>query len=161
VAINFKRQPGTFYSTKKYGHDLGISACFRQPAATHSHCSKLHGYALSFEFIFGCSSLDDKNWVADFGGFKKLKQNLIDTFDHKTVVDAKDPEMDFFIEANKKGIIDLVTMEHGVGCERFAEYAFNLAQRIVDKAYPDGRVWVESCECSEHGSNSAIFVRAD
>lgn len=147
-----------FYSTKTYSSDLGLSACFRQPKATHSHCSKLHGYALSFKFMFGCRHLDDKNWVADFGGFKQLKEKLVDTFDHKTVIDAFDPQLELFETMHKAGVLDLVVLENGVGCERFAEYAFNLAHAIVERAYPDARVWVEYCECAEHGANSAMFV---
>ena len=65
---NFK-----YYSTKTYGHEEGLSCMFRQPLATHSHCSLLHGYALSFSFKFGCDGLDDKNWVVDFGNLKELK----------------------------------------------------------------------------------------
>ena len=37
--------------TKTYGHDLGLSCCFRQWGAS-SHCRFLHGYALSFSFTF-------------------------------------------------------------------------------------------------------------
>ena len=33
-------------STKTYGHEEGLSCCFRQWRATHSHCRLLHGYAL-------------------------------------------------------------------------------------------------------------------
>lgn len=144
-------------STKTYGHDLGISACFRQPKATHSHCSKLHGYALSFKFTFEALTLDEKNWVADFGGFKLLKGKLLDTFDHKTVIDANDPQLELFEQMRDEGVLDLVVLERGVGCERFAEYAFYLAENIIKSAYPAGRVRVVSCECSEHGANSAIY----
>lgn len=33
------------YSTKTYGHNIGLSAVFRQPHAD-SHCRFLHGYSL-------------------------------------------------------------------------------------------------------------------
>jgi 6-pyruvoyltetrahydropterin/6-carboxytetrahydropterin synthase len=36
---------------KTYGHELGLSACFRQHRAK-SHCRFLHGYPLSFTFTF-------------------------------------------------------------------------------------------------------------
>ena len=65
-----------YYSTKTYGHEEGLSCMFRQPLATHSHCSLLHGYALSFSFKFGCNHLDDKNWVVDFGDLKDLKAKI-------------------------------------------------------------------------------------
>ena len=60
-----------FFSTKTYGHETGLSCAFRQPNATHSHCSLLHGYALSFKFVFGAQELDNKNWAVDFGDLFK------------------------------------------------------------------------------------------
>ena len=62
-----------YYSTKHYGHNIGLSAVFRQPNADHSHCHLLHGYSLAFTFTFGCNELDNKNWAVDFGGLKPLK----------------------------------------------------------------------------------------
>jgi 6-pyruvoyltetrahydropterin/6-carboxytetrahydropterin synthase len=59
-----------YYSTKHYGHNIGLSAVFRQPNADHSHCHLLHGYSLAFTFTFGCDTLDNKNWAVDFGGLK-------------------------------------------------------------------------------------------
>ena len=82
-----------YYSTKHYGHNIGLSAVFRQPNADHSHCHLLHGYSLAFTFTFGCDKLDDKNWAVDFGGLKPLKKWLEDTFDHKTVIDLQDPHL--------------------------------------------------------------------
>jgi 6-pyruvoyltetrahydropterin/6-carboxytetrahydropterin synthase len=57
----------TYYSTKTYGHNIGLACVFRQPNADHSHCHLLHGYSLAFKFTFGCKELDDKNWAVDFG----------------------------------------------------------------------------------------------
>src|ERR1700722_18340741 len=137
-----------YFSTKTYGAELGLSCAFRQPRASHSHCSKIHGYALSFKFVFGCHYLDDNNWVVDFGGLKELKAALVDAFDHKTVIAMNDPEIDWFGGGEEKGILNLVVLEHGVGCELFAKYAFGLAKNTILGMYPDsGRVWVESCEC--------------
>jgi 6-pyruvoyltetrahydropterin/6-carboxytetrahydropterin synthase len=81
-----------FYSTKTYGHNIGLSAVFRQPNASHSHCQLLHGYSLGFKFTFACKTLDDKNWAVDFGGLKPLKKWLEDNFDHKVVLDENDPK---------------------------------------------------------------------
>ena len=49
------------YSTKHYGHNIGLSAVFRQPNADHSHCHLLHGYSLAFTFKFVCDKLDNNN----------------------------------------------------------------------------------------------------
>tara|TARA_R110002094_G_scaffold57143_2_gene68253 strand:- start:541 stop:846 length:306 start_codon:yes stop_codon:yes gene_type:complete len=74
-----------FYSTKHYGHNVGLSAVFRQPNADHSHCHLLHGYSLAFKFTFGCNKLDNKNWAVDFGGLKGIKAWLEDSFDHNVL----------------------------------------------------------------------------
>ena len=57
-----------YKSTKHYGHNIGLSAVFRQPNADHSHCRFLHGYSLAFTFTFACEGLDNKNWAVDFFG---------------------------------------------------------------------------------------------
>ncbi|WP_225145649.1 MULTISPECIES: 6-carboxytetrahydropterin synthase [unclassified Bradyrhizobium] len=92
----------TYLSTKTYGHETGLSATFRQWRAL-SHCRLLHGYSLSFRFEFEADTLDDKNWVVDFGGLKELKAILEHTFDHKTVVAADNPELEWFQEAARRG----------------------------------------------------------
>jgi len=144
-----------YYSTKTYGHNIGLSAVFRQPNADHSHCHLLHGYSLGFKFTFACDHLDDKNWAVDFGGLKPIKAWLEDSFDHKTAIDRADPHMDVFLDLEKKGLIDLRIFD-GVGAEKFAYHAFVFADNLI-KEKTDGRCWVHSVECSEHGANSAIY----
>jgi len=144
-----------YYSTKTYGHNIGLSAVFRQPNADHSHCHLLHGYSLGFKFTFACKELDNKNWAVDFGGLKPIKAWLEDHFDHKTAIDKADPHMDTFVELQKKGLIALRVFD-GVGAEKFAEHAFNFADNLIRLDTKD-RCWVHSVECSEHGANSAIY----
>lgn len=143
-----------YFSTKTYGHNIGLSACFRQPNA-HSHCKFLHGYSLAFRFTFGCRELDERNWVVDFGGLKPLKAWLENTFDHKVVLDKDDPFMDTFKILENAGLAEL-TIVDGVGVEKFAEHAYNFADDLVNEM-TDGRCWVVSVECMEHGANSAIY----
>ena len=145
-----------FYSTKTYGHNIGLSAVFRQPKA-HSHCKFLHGYSLAFKFTFGASNLDEKNWVVDFGGLKKLKKWLEDSFDHKLVLDRDDPMMYKFAELENAGLAEITILD-GVGVAKFAEHAWKFADDLVKEA-SDGRGWCESVECSEHGANSGIYRR--
>ena len=143
-----------YESTKTYGHNIGLSACFRQPKA-HSHCKYLHGYALQFKFTFGCKHLDERNWVVDFGGLKPLKAWLEDTFDHKVVLDRDDPMMEHFENLEESGLCELTILD-GVGVEKFAEHAYMEANSIV-RQMTDGRCYVVSVECAEHGANSAIY----
>ena len=145
-----------FQSTKTYGHEVGLSCAFRQWRAK-SHCNKLHGYALSFSFVFEANELDERNWVVDFGGLKVLKAALQDTFDHKTAVATDDPLLAQFRQLHNLGAIDLVRFP-AVGCEAFAELAYGMAVNTLNELGYGGRVRVVSCEVREHGANSAIYV---
>jgi 6-pyruvoyltetrahydropterin/6-carboxytetrahydropterin synthase len=160
-AINFPK--GTFFSTKTYGNDRGLSCCFRQWKATHSHCSLLHGYSLGFKLVFECDSLDERNWVQDFGGLKELKNWLEATFDHTIVVAKDDPQLSSIKELGKKGLGKVVVLDQ-VGSEKFAEEAFKQMTIILEKHkyFKTSRnppVRVRSVECFEHGANSAGFER--
>ena len=145
-----------YYSTKTYGHNIGLSAVFRQPDADHSHCHLLHGYSLQFKFTFGCTDLDNKNWAVDFGGLKPLKAWLEDHFDHKLCIDKDDPMKDDLLLLESKGLAEIRQFD-GVGAEKFAEHAWRFADKLVREA-TDNRCWCESAECAEHGSNSAIYT---
>ena len=147
---------GIHYSTKHYGHNIGLSEVFRQPNADHSHCHLLHGYSLAFTFKFGCNELDNKNWAVDFGGLKPLKKWLEDTFDHKVVLDENDDKLHYFHVLEEAGLAQLTILD-GVGAEKFAEHAWRFADELV-KEMSGGRCWCESAECAEHGSNSAIYT---
>jgi 6-pyruvoyltetrahydropterin/6-carboxytetrahydropterin synthase len=144
-----------YYSTKHYGHNIGLSAVFRQPNADHSHCHLLHGYSLAFTFTFACKELDNKNWVVDFGGLKQLKAWLEDSFDHKLVVDKKDPALSTMIELEARGLAEVRVFD-GVGAEKFAEHAWSFADDLVYEM-TNGRCWCAKVEVAEHGANSAIY----
>jgi 6-pyruvoyltetrahydropterin/6-carboxytetrahydropterin synthase len=148
-----------FFSTKTYGNDRGLSCCFRQWKATHSHCSLLHGYSLGFKFIFGANQLDKNNWVLDFGqaGFGPIKTWLHDTFDHTILIAQDDPKASVLKLLAESGIAKIRIIP-AVGCEQTAKYVYDRATKIVDEA-TNGRVWVESVECFEHDANSAIYQR--
>ena len=145
-----------FYSTKTYGHERGFSCAFRQWKAD-SHCNLIHGYSLSFSFVFGGTDLDERNWVVDFGSLKPLEQWLRENFDHTMAVAKDDPMYGAFTDLHEVGLINMVPMK-GVGCEMFALAAFNYAATLITETYGD-RCWVESVEVREHGANSAIVKR--
>ena len=148
-----------YLSTKTYGHNIGLSAVFRQPNADHSHCHLLHGYSLSFKFTFACESLDNKNWAVDFGGLKPLKAWLEDMFDHKLCLDIKDPHIKKFRELEEMDLAEIRIFD-GVGAEMFAYHAFCFANELI-REKTDNRCWVESVECAEHGANSAIYTECE
>jgi 6-pyruvoyltetrahydropterin/6-carboxytetrahydropterin synthase len=146
-----------YYVTKTYGHELGLSACFRQWRAK-SHCRFLHGYPLSFKLEFGANELDENNWVIDFGGLKSVKAWLVDMFDHKLVIAKDDPMFqDLYALGDPEiGLAD-VTILPSVGCEAFAFLVFMyVANWLVDQRHTP-RVHLVSVECREHSGNSAVF----
>jgi 6-pyruvoyltetrahydropterin/6-carboxytetrahydropterin synthase len=145
----------TYYSTKTYGHNIGLACVFRQPNADHSHCHLLHGYSLAFRFTFGCDQLDNKNWAVDFGSLKPLKKWLEDHFDHKTAVDINDPHLDKLKELEKHDLAEIVEFD-GVGAEMFAKHAFDFADKLI-REQTNNRCYVVEVECMEHGANSAIY----
>lgn len=174
---------GKFYSTKTFGHNLGLSCTFRQPLAAclpdgfdpvtgeqkyrKSACSFLHGYALQIKLILESSEinesnqLDERNWIVNFGNLKEFKEWLVDTFDHKTVIAQDDPDLEIFKMLHEKGIISLVVLEK-VGCEAFAKACFDKVNEILDTQRKLGKLnnltaRVKSVEVAEHGANSAIY----
>lgn len=145
------------FSTKTYGHDVGLSACFRQHKAT-SHCRFLHGYALAVTIKFGANELDERNWVIDFGGLGTFKDSLKAMFDHTLLIAQDDPHVD---ELGVLAGFDLadVRIVEATGCEAFAKLIFKSAEAwLVDNGHVP-RVWVQSVEVREHGANSAIYEK--
>jgi 6-pyruvoyltetrahydropterin/6-carboxytetrahydropterin synthase len=130
--------------------------------------------------IFESETLDDRNWVMDFGGLKAFKEWSEWQFDHTTVIALDDPHLSKFRELAKLGkqaeggVLDLRIVE-AVGCEKFAELAYKTMTEILE-AYQEGRVWthpdgrvfnarypvgqgvrLRSMEVFEHAGNSAVY----
>ena len=141
--------------TKTYGHDLGLSACFRQWRA-QSHCAFLHGYALSFKLTFESTVLDENGWVINFGGLKIVKSWLEDRFDHKLQVALDDPDYARLMELARIGLAK-VTVSEKVGCEAFAKQTWDFVENFLTKNGYSPRVSLVEVEVREHGANSAIY----
>lgn len=149
---------GLWRVVKTYDHAEGLSCCFRQWQAGHSHCRYLHGYALAFRFTFLAETLDARGWCIDFGGLKPLRVWLHETFDHTTMAAADDPEMPALRELDRLGVIQLRVLP-AVGCEAFAAHAFAWADRFVHEQTA-GRVRVECVDVAEHAGNTASYQKA-
>ena len=148
-----------YKSTKHYGHNIGLSAVFRQPNADHSHCRFLHGYSLAFTFTFACDKLDNRNWAVDFRGLRPLKAWLEDMFDHKVCLDKNDPHLDEFKRLEELDLAEIRIFD-GVGAEKFAEHAFNYADKLI-REKTNNRCYVTRVVCAEHGANSAIVEKEE
>jgi len=170
-----------YYSTKTYGNDRGLSCCFRQWRASHSHCSTLHGYSIGIKLVFECDTLDDKNWCMDFGGLKEFKAWADYMFDHTLIIAQDDPHLDFFkrmanmgnimnsgeipnwdsVKPYERGALCDLRIVEGVGCEMFAKMSYDKMAELLssgDMRYPiNPTVRVKSVEVFEHGANSATY----
>ena len=141
-----------YRSTKSYP-DLGPVA-YRQHRA-QSHCNLIHGYSLSFKFTFESDTLDARNWVVDFGSLRPLKQILEDNFDHTLLVAEDDPHLDWYKEAQSRGIARIIELP-ALGCEAISDMVFEVTEQwLKDAGYGD-RVRVVEVEVMEHAKNSAM-----
>lgn len=145
---------GLHGSTKTYGHEIGLSCCFRQHKAT-SHCRFLHGYALRVKLEF-TGDLDETNWVVDFGSLKPVKKWLEDTFDHKLLVAADDPHIEELSSLEDFALAQLRVLP-AVGCEAFAAHIGEWVAEWVFLEYGE-RVRLTWVEVAEHGANSAFYI---
>ena len=149
------RSQALFRSAKTYDHNEGLSCCFRQWRATHSHCQMLHGYALAFKFVIATHDLDEHNWCFDFGGMKPVKAWLHEMFDHTMLVAADDPQLPMFQDMAAQGLVALRILP-SVGCEAFAYHVHGHVGHFIAERTA-GRAWLEAVEVREHGGNSATY----
>lgn len=147
-------------SSKTYTHNTGLSCCFRQWRA-ESHCNKWHGYALQVEVKFE-GIPDNKNWIVDFGGLKTFKAFLEDLFDHTMIVAADDPELEFYQQAETKGLCNLRILP-ATGCEAFSKLIYVWLTRWVrnEEAFLRRDVVVAEVVVREHAGNSGYTRLSD
>ncbi len=143
-----------YVSTKEYIDEFPVA--YRQWRAD-SHCNMNHGYAFSMKFYFGADTLDARNWCADYGGLRELKQTLKDQFDHKTLVAEDDPELDFYKEMQKRGLAKL-TILPALGCEALADMLYKYVNGVYIPDWGPAeaeRLWCFRVEVRETRSNMA------
>ena len=151
---------GKFQSTKLFD---GFSCVFRQWKAKDTHCRFMHGYGVSFRVWFE-GSLDDRNWVWDFGGMKRAKTQIEGKspkeyfnfmFDHTLVIAEDDPWKEAFLQMEEAGVAQ-VRVIPATGAEKFAEFIYNKVNPFVLEE-TDGRVRVVKVKFMEHGKNAAYY----
>jgi 6-pyruvoyltetrahydropterin/6-carboxytetrahydropterin synthase len=114
----------------------------------------MHGYALAVRLEFAAQTLDDHGWVVDFGDLKQVKAWLVENYDHKTLVAADDPEMQWFEQSHAKGLIDLRVVQN-IGCEAFATEIFDYVTKWLESCGYGSRCRLHRVTVSEHAGNSA------
>ena len=153
---------GVYKSTKIFDN---FSVALRQHKAQHSHCKLLHGYALKFKVWFESveeiedKQLDEMSWIVDFGLFSRndLKKWLNDKFDHTTLIEKDDPQLESFKMMQELGLLKLVIMDR-MGAESVAKLVFDKFNDVFSKT-EGGRIRVSKVECFENDKNSGIYER--
>lgn len=149
-----------YLSTKKFDN---YSVAIRQWKAQHSHCQLLHGYAFEFKVWFASKEeveekqLDEMNWIVDFGLFSRngLKDWLNDMFDHTTLIEKDDPQIESFQYMQELGLLKLVVVDR-IGAESAAKLVFDKFNEVFAKT-EGGRIKVVKVECNENSKNSGIY----
>ena len=146
---------GKYQSTKLFD---GFSVAIRQHKAQHSHCCLNHGYSIYFVVTFEADSLDEMNWIADFGCFKRngLKDWLADMFDHTQLIEKDDPMLDYFKMMEVERICNLRILD-AMGCESLAKLVSDKFNDVFSKT-EGGRIRIVKVECFEHAKNSGIYM---
>jgi 6-pyruvoyltetrahydropterin/6-carboxytetrahydropterin synthase len=151
-----------FTSTKEYVDAFPVA--YRQWKADDKPgnipgCNKIHGYAFSMKFYFGTNDLDARNWVADYGSLSPLKAFLQDQFDHTTLVSEDDPHLDWYMEAQKRGIAKVIVLPK-LGCECLADMLYKYVNGIfIPEQWGSGeskRLWCYRVDVRETQSNMAF-----
>jgi 6-pyruvoyltetrahydropterin/6-carboxytetrahydropterin synthase len=115
----------------------------------------------------------------DFGGLKAFKEWSEYMFDHTLIVAEDDPHLEKFKNLAKLGLNDVggvcdLRLVGEVGCEKFAELAYSVMNKILiafkagksitlagkeySARYPVGSgVKLKSVEVFEHAGNSAVY----
>lgn len=154
----YNKSTEKYQSTKVFDN---YSCAIRQWRAL-SHCSKNHGYSFKFKIWFEADSLDETNWVQDFGGFKSvpegngLKDWMNYMWDHTQLIEKDDPMLDYFKMMEVEGICQLRILDK-MGAENMAKMVFDKFNEVLSKQNA-GRVRVVKVECFENEKNSSIYT---
>mgnify|MGYP001330313523 CR=1 FL=1 len=117
-------------------------------------CNLIHGHNWSFTFTFGCTELDEKEFVVDFGALGFLKDWLVEQFDHAFVYGIDD-------EACKQMLVEFPDLFKAIeinapSTEGVARYVFDQSLPMIHDAFGE-RVSLISVSVSEDSKNSAEY----
>lgn len=122
-------------------------------------CNKIHGYAFSMKFYFGTNELDSRRWSIDYGSLSGLKAVLQDQFDHTLLCSEDDPHIDWYKEAEKRGIAKVIVLPN-LGCEALADMLYKYVNGVyIPETFGTGeanRIWAYRVEVRETQSNMAF-----
>lgn len=111
------------------------------------------------KFYFGTNDLDVRNWAADYGGLKELKQFLESLFDHTLLVSQDDPEFETFKLLEQKKLAKLTILPK-VGCEGLSDMLYKYVNGVyIPQMWGQSeaeRLWCYRVEVRETMSNMAF-----
>ena len=152
------QQPVTYKYTSTKEYVDAFPCAYRQWRAD-SHCNLIHGYSFSIKLYFGTNDLDVRNWAADYGGLKELKNLLEDQFDHTLLVAEDDPELETFKLLESKGLAKLNVLP-SLGCESLADQIYKYVNGVyIPDFWGPGeakRLWCYRVEVRETQANMAF-----
>ncbi len=140
-----------YTSTKTYRN----LPCAHRQWKHDGHCAFIHGYSRQYTFYFEAEEFDKHGWVVGFGDLKKLKEYLVDMYDHTMLISEDDPEVSLFKELHEKGICNLRIVPD-VSLEGSAKTALLKANEILSEL-TNGRARCFQVEARENDKNSAIY----
>ena len=140
-----------YTSTKTYRN----LPCAHRQWKHDGHCAFIHGYSRQYTFHFEAEKFDKHGWVVGFGDLKKLKEYLVDMYDHTMLISEDDPEVSLFKELHEKGICNLRIVPD-VSLEGSAKTALLKANEILSEL-TNGRARCFQVEARENDKNSAIY----
>ena len=140
-----------YTSTKTYRN----LPCAHRQWKHDGHCAFIHGYSRQYTFHFEAETFDKHGWVVGFGDLKKLKEYLVEMYDHTMLISEDDPEVSLFKELHEKGICNLRIVPD-VSLEGSAKTALLKANEILSEL-TKGRARCFQVEARENDKNSAIY----
>lgn len=140
------------------------------PNRDSKKCSYIHGYTKSFSIVFGCESLDEFQWVYDYGTtstgeertMTSIKKFIQETLDHGVTTDDQDPMLAKLFEMHELELIKLVVIPVKDGQSGSVEGLCRFMYNTFDpqlRRETNNRVWIESITISEHHKNSSTYTR--
>jgi 6-pyruvoyl-tetrahydropterin synthase len=119
------------------------------------HCSFVHGENWRIDITLGAESLDDQNFVYDFGALRPLRARLEYYFDHTVLIDNDDPQRAYFEEMHEKKLAD-IRFVPSAGAEGLAKFIFELADSYIRENTQE-RVFCTKVDVYEDSRNKASY----
>jgi len=89
-------------------------------------CKNIHGHNLKIEVVVKAEVLNDNDMVIDFSDLKVMVTDILDLFDHTTIVNSYDTETIDFLERAGYRIETISKDNVDPTAEVFSKYLFDL-----------------------------------